>query len=48
MKKQFNDATAANFFVGWNVKAVVLRILSILVIVAGFDPVIALTIVLFL
>ena len=48
MKKQFNDATAAIFFIGWNVNAVVFLTLSNLLIVTGFDPDIVRTIVLFL
>lgn len=48
MKKQLSEATAAIFFVGWNVSAVVFRTLSNLLIATGFDPDIVLTIVLFL
>lgn len=48
MKKQLRDATAANFLTGWNAKAVVFLTLSNLLIVTGFEPVIVLTIVLFL
>lgn len=48
MKKQFSDATAAIFLVGWNVNAVVFLMLSSLLIVNGFDPDMVLTIVLFL
>jgi hypothetical protein len=48
MKKQLSEATAAIFFVGWNVSAVVFRTMSNLFIATGFDPDIFLTIVLFL
>ena len=48
MKKQFKEAMATIFFLGWYPTAVVLRTLSSFVICAVLDPDIVRTIVLFL